>query len=359
MGSVFGRNLKITLFGQSHGAAIGAVIDGLPAGHVIDLEKLQVFLDERSAKGKAGVTLRKESDRVRVLSGLNDGQTCGSPLCLVIDNADVRQSDYSAIFNTPRPSHADYPLSQKYGKVAVQSGGGHNSGRLTAALCAAGGVCMQLMEKEGVKIGAHHLSIGQIYDRPFDTMNPEIDMLSPSLYRCLDKDVEEKMKQEVALAMADQDSIGGTIEVAAVGLPVGIGGGIFQGLDNRLAQAVFSVPGVKGVDFGQGFHAAFMRGSEHNDPWIKEGSQVRTQSNHAGGIVGGMSTGMPVLLQVALKPTPSIEKEQRTLNIRTGEQNTLSVTGRHDPCIALRALPAVVASVAIALYDALLDHKLS
>lgn len=359
MGSVFGRNLKITLFGQSHGIAIGAVVDGLPAGHAIDLDRLQAFLDERSAKGKAGVTQRKESDRVRALSGLNDGQTCGSPLCLVIDNADARKIDYSAIFDTPRPSHADYPLSQKYGRVAVQSGGGHNSGRLTAALCAVGGVCMQLLEKKGIKIAAHHLSIGQIHDRPFDAVHPEIDLLSTSLYRCLDKDVEEKMKQEVALAIAAKDSIGGTIEAAAVGLPVGIGGGIFQGLDNRLAQAVFAVPGVKGVDFGQGFNAAFMRGSEHNDPWVKEGNTVKTLSNHAGGIVGGMSTGMPVLLRVALKPTPSIEKEQKTLNIQTGEQAVLSVTGRHDPCIALRALPAVVAAVAIALYDALLDGKLS
>lgn len=218
---------------------------------------------------------------------------------------------------------------------------------------------MQLLEKKGIKIAAHHLSIGQIHDRPFDAVHPEIDLLSTSLYRCLDKDVEEKMKQEVALAIAAKDSIGGTIEVAAVGLPAGIGGGIFQGLDNRLAQAVFAVPGVKGVDFGQGFNAAFMRGSEHNDPWVKEGNTVKTLSNHAGGIVGGMSTGMPVLLRVALKPTPSIEKEQKTLNIQTGEQAVLSVTGRHDPCIALRALPAVVAAVAIALYDALLDGKLS
>ena len=330
MASTFGHNVKISIFGQSHSAAIGVVIDGLPAGIALDEEKLQKFLDRRAPGKSRYSTARKEADRPEFLSGLVEGVTCGAPLAAVIRNTNTRSADYDNIRDIPRPGHADYTAHVKYNGFEDVSGGGHFSGRLTAPLCVAGGIILQILEKKGITISASILEIGGSRRDPFGK-------------------IEE--------ARQAGDSVGGIIECIADGLPSGIGEPMFDGLENRIAQAIFAIPAVKGIEFGRGFEAARLRGSENNDPFYYDGTRVRTRTNNHGGILGGISSGMPVVLRVAIKPTPSIACSQESIRYSRKEDAVLEVRGRHDPCIVPRAVPCVEAACAIAIYDLMIEGE--
>lgn len=357
MASTIGERLRVTLFGQSHGEAIGVVLDGLPAGERIAMDALQAFLDRR-APGRGGhASARREADRPRLLSGVVDGVTCGAPLCAVIENGDVDPSAYDDVKDVPRPGHADYPALQKHGQAVDLRGGGHHSGRLTAPLCVAGGIALQLLSRRGIAIGAHIRSIGGVQDAPFDPVAPTREMLEwpgKQPFPVLDAATGEEMRRRIAEAGCDGDSLGGTIECCAIGLPPGLGGPVFGGVENRLGEAMFGIPGVRGLSFGDGFAAADERGSRQNDPYRMEAGAVVTETNHHGGVLGGMTTGMPLLLTVACKPTPSIARPQRSLRLSTGEQEEIAVRGRHDGCFVPRAAPCVEAVVAIVLLDLLL-----
>lgn len=356
MASTLGKLLQISVFGQSHGAAIGVVLDGLPAGLQVDVEKLQKFLARRAPGQGAWATPRKEADQVEFLSGLVDGVTCGAPLAAIIRNTNTRSGDYAGLHDCPRPGHADYPAEMKYKGAQDAAGGGHFSGRLTAPICIAGGICLQLLEREGVLIAAHLASVGSAEDALFDPLHPELDQVRQD-FPVLSLEAGEAMRQEIAAAKAAGDSVGGVVECAAVGLPVGLGEPMFGGMENRIAQMVFGIPAVKGVEFGAGFGAARLRGSQNNDPYVVENGEVRTKTNHAGGILGGITNGMPLIFRAAFKPTPSIAKEQESVSLAAMESKNLIVHGRHDPCIAPRAVPVVEAAAAIAIYDAFLEWK--
>lgn len=357
MSSEFGKLLRVGVFGQSHGKAIGVVVDGLPAGEEIDLEELQRFLDRRRP-GKDGLsTARNETDIPEFLSGLEGGRTCGAPLCAVIPNADQHSKDYGELQDKPRPGHADYTAWAKWGGHADMRGGGHFSGRLTAPLCVAGGIAKQILARRGVFVGAHLAAVAGIPDRPFP-LRPAaelFDEVAAKPFPVLDDEAGERMRAAILAAKGDLDSVGGVIECAAVGLPAGLGDPMFDGMENRLAAALFGVPAVKGVEFGEGFRAAALRGSENNDPFTVEEGRIQAAANHAGGILGGITTGMPVVLRAAVKPTPSIGKPQKTVRLSAMEDTDLTVHGRHDPCVAHRAVPVVEAVTAAVLLDMLLE----
>lgn len=357
MSSICGNLLKVSVWGQSHSAAIGVVIDGLPAGHKIDLEELQKFLNRRAPGQGSYATPRKEADAPEILSGLVDGYTCGAPFAALIRNTNTRSQDYDLLRDCPRPGHADYTAQVKYGGYQDVRGGGHFSGRLTAPLCIAGGIAMQILRESGISIGAHIAEIAGIQDTPFDPMHPQLEALEGKAFRVLDEEAGEKMLAAIAQARAEEDSVGGVIECAVTGLPIGLGGGMFGGMEGRLASIVYGIPAVKGLEFGLGFGAARMRGSENNDPYGMDGEKVGILSNHAGGILGGITSGMPLLFRAAVKPTPSISKEQKTVSLKAGEDRTLRVQGRHDPCIVPRAVPCVEAAAAIGVLDAMLETK--
>ena len=350
MSSVWGRNLTITVFGQSHAEAIGVVIDGLPAGMKIDKEKLQAFLARRAAGG-AFATTRKEPDVPEFVSGLVDGVTCGAPVTALIYNTNVRSGDYRDLRDHPRPSHADYPASVRFDGANDIRGGGQFSGRLTAALCVAGGICLQYLESKGIRIGAHIASIGGVADTAFDPVAVTAGDFLTDPFPVRDAAAKIAMQAVITAAREEGDSVGGTIECAAVGLPAGIGDPLFDGLENRIASLVFGIPAIKGIEFGNGFDAAALKGSENNDAYYYDGDAVKTRTNRHGGILGGISTGMPLTFRVAVKPTPSIAKEQETVELSTQSAYTLAVKGRHDPCIVPRAVPCVEAALAIALAD--------
>ena len=354
MSSVFGRKLKVSIFGQSHGEAIGVVIDGFPAGFTVDREALRAFMARRAPGQSDFATPRKEADEAEFLSGLVNDVTCGAPICAVIRNTNTRSGDYRELLDQPRPSHADYAADIRYGGAEDIRGGGHFSGRLTAALCVAGGLCLQYLAERGIAVGAHIASIGGIKDAQFDAVNVTAAEFPTGLFPVLDEAAGEAMRSVIAAARAEGDSVGGVVECAAVGLPVGIGDPLFDGLENRLSAAVFGIPAVRGIEFGNGFEAAYLRGSENNDRYYTDGDAVRTYTNNHGGVLGGISTGMPLVFRVAIKPTPSIAKEQMTLNRRTGRVEPLIIRGRHDPCIVPRAVPCVEAACAIALCDYLI-----
>lgn len=356
MSSSIGEQIKVTVFGQSHSAAIGVVIDGLPPGFAVDLEKVQAFLSRRAPGGAAYATARKEADAPQVLSGLADGKTCGAPLCAVIENRDTRSKDYSKLKDIPRPGHADYTAALRYGGFQDFRGGGHFSGRLTAPLCFAGAICLQMLEARGVHIGAHIASIAGIFDTAFsetDVCAADLSALCQKPFATLDDAAGLAMQQKIAEAKANLDSVGGVIECAAVGFPAGIGNPMFDGLENRLAAALFGIPAVKGLEFGAGFGVAQMLGSENNDPFYLADGAVKTKTNHAGGILGGISTGMPLLFRLAFKPTPSIARPQNSVSLSQRKPEKLEITGRHDPCILPRAVPVVEAVTAIVLLDML------
>lgn len=327
MNSTFGKNFRIAIFGESHAAAIGVDIEGVPAGFRIDMEELQAFLNRR-APGRDGFsTQRREADIPEFLCGVKDGIATGAPIAAIIRNGDTRSADYGNVANVPRPGHADYPAEVKFGGWQDKAGGGHFSGRLTAPLCIAGGIAIQLLRRSGVTVAARAVRIGGETD-------------------------EDRMKAAIAAARADGDSVGGVVQAEISGLPAGIGDPMFSGLENRIAQVVFGIPAVKGIEFGEGFAVADMKGSENNDPYGIVDGKVMPLSNHAGGILGGISTGAPIVFRVAFKPTPSIARQQDSVDLTTGSPVKLAVKGRHDPCVALRAVPCVEAAAAIAVCDA-------
>ncbi len=357
MSSEFGNIIRVSVFGQSHGKAIGVVVDGLPAGEAIDLEELQRFLDRRRPGTGPLSTARKETDVPEFLSGLEGGKTCGAPLCAVIKNADQHSKDYGEFADKPRPGHADFTAWAKWGGHADMRGGGHFSGRLTAPLCVAGGIAKQILARRGIFVGAHLASVAGICDRPFPLYPTAalFDEIAAKPFPVLDGEAGERMRAAILDAKNDLDSVGGVIECAATGLPPGLGEPMFGGVENRLAAALFGIPAVKGVEFGEGFRAAELRGSENNDPFTLEDGEIRAETNRAGGILGGITTGMPLVLRAAVKPTPSIGRPQKTVRLSAMEAAELTVHGRHDPCVAHRAVPVVEAVTAAVLLDMLLE----
>ncbi len=353
MSSTFtGLALRLSIFGQSHSEAIGMTIDGLPAGLPIDLDKLQAFLNRRAPGQNDWSTPRREEDRPEFLCGLKDGFTCGAPLTAIIHNNNTRPKDYSQLKITPRPGHADYTAEVKYRGFQDYSGGGHFSGRLTAPLCIAGGVLKQMLESKGITVDARIAAIAGILDE-----SPFTASVADKRFPVVDDAVGEQMRQAIAAARAEGDSVGGVIECVVRGVPAGIGEPMFDGIENQIARVLFAVPAVKGIEFGAGFAAANMRGSENNDPFTVRDGKVETLTNNAGGILGGISNGMPVVFRVAVKPTPSIAKEQQSVNLNTMQPEALNITGRHDPCIVPRAVPVIEAAAALAISDLILGES--
>ena len=337
MSSVFGTNIKLSVFGESHSREIGMTLDGIPAGEKIDLDELQRFMERRAPGRDPRSTARHEDDIPEFISGIKDGVTCGTPVTAVIRNKDVRSQDYDDMKNVPRPGHADYPAHVKYGGNEDYRGGGHFSGRLTAPICIAGGIIKQILSRKGITAEARVDEIHGI--------------------QITDEDSYSKAMAEIDVAREEGDSVGGIVSCVITGLPAGIGDPMFGGVENVISQAVFGIPAVKGIEFGRGFDAARIKGSENNDPFtVDEHGKVITEGNNHGGVLGGLTSGMPVTFRVAFKPTPSIAKPQKTINYETGEQEELVIKGRHDPCVAVRAVPVVEAAAAIAVYDLLLGR---
>ena len=349
MSSTYGENLRLTIFGQSHSPAIGMTLEGFPAGFAVDPEALQRFLRRRAPGQSELSTPRKETDQPEFLSGLFAGRTCGAPIAVILRNTNIRPGDYAGLQNTPRPGHADYTAQIKYFGFQDPTGGGHFSGRLTAPLCVAGGLCLQYLRQQGVEILSRIASIGGISDEG-QLVTSTADKPFPTVSDARG----EEMRRAILQARDAGDSLGGVVECAVLGLPAGLGDPMFGGMENRLAAILFGIPAVKGMEFGSGFEAARLRGSENNDPFTVENGQIRTVTNNCGGILGGITDGMPLTLRAAFKPTPSIAKEQRSVNLHTLTPEALRVVGRHDPCIVPRAVPCVEAAAAIAVYDALL-----
>lgn len=354
MSNTIGTRLKLTVFGESHGPAVGMTLEGFPAGFEPDLAELQAFLNRRAPSASVFSTSRREADAPEFLSGLHDGRTCGDALTAIIRNTNARRADYANFL--PRPSHADYPAFVKYGGAMDLSGGGCYSGRLTAPICIAGGLCKQYLRQQGVEVFAHIFNIGAQRDEPYDPLAPQTPVLERGL-TLVDPARAEAMLGEIEAVRAACDSVGGSVECAVTGLPTGLGEPMFDGVENRLAQMLFGIPAVKGVEFGSGFGCAQMRGSAHNDPYYyDENGAVRTRTNHAGGICGGMTTGMPVCFRVAIKPTPSFALPQETVDPVAHCGAELEIRGRHDPCIVPRAVAVVEAAAALAVTGLLLER---
>ena len=354
MSSTLGNVIKTTIFGESHGNAIGAVVDAFPAGYKIDLDQVNIQMKRRAPGSDQTATKRKELDEPEILSGLLNDITTGAPLSLIIRNNDCHSTDYSRFSDCPRPSHADYTANVRYNGFNDIRGGGNFSGRLTAPLTAAGTIAKQILKANGVTIGGHVSFIGNTADTPFDPCLVDeklLDSLNTQYFATVSSEAKASMNDEIAQAKADGDSIGGEVEIAVVGLPVGIGSPTVRGVENAVSSAVFAVPAVKGIEFGAGFGFASMRGSEANDQMYYDGDTVKCKTNNSGGILGGITNGMPLILRVALKPTPSINLPQDTINLKLKQNDTISIKGRHDPCIVPRALPAIEAAVALALID--------
>lgn len=352
MASMIGNNIKVSIFGQSHSSGIGVVVDGLPVGEKVDLECLQAFLNRRAPGRDAYSTKRKEADAPEVLSGLVDGHTCGAPFAAVIRNTNTRSKDYDNLKDVPRPSHADFAAQVKYSGAQDVAGGGHFSGRLTAPLCVAGGICKQLLSRRGIEVRAHIVQIGSVTAPKANACSSEpMREFEAGEFPAYDSVAAAAMKDEIEAARVDGDSVGGIIECVVTGVPAGLGEPMFDGVENRLAAMLFGIPAVKGVEFGNGFAASGLRGSENNDAFrIKQG-HVATVTNNHGGILGGITSGMPIVFRVAIKPTPSIAKQQQSVRMSTMTEEALVIEGRHDPCIAPRAVPVVEAVAAAVLLD--------
>ena len=356
MSSTYGESLKLSIFGQSHGPAIGMTLDGIPAGLPIDPDKLQAFLNRRAPGQNPWETSRREADKPEFLSGIVDGFTCGAPIAAVIHNKNIRSNDYSNLKDCPRPGHADYTAQVKYGGFQDAAGGGHFSGRLTAPLCISGGLCLQWLEEMGIRIGARISCIGGLCDKDFfDPINPQLDQVCDD-FPALSPAAAKQMIGYIETVKAAGDSVCGIIECAVTGLPAGIGEPMFGGVESRIAQIIYGIPGVKSLDFGAGYASGYMRGSQFNDAFAMVSGEVKTLTNNAGGILGGITNGMPLIFQVAIKPTPSIALPQSSVSLSMGENQPLTVQGRHDPCIVPRAVPVVEAAAAIALYDLILGN---
>ena len=350
-----GNKIKYTVFGQSHSEAIGIVIEGLPAGYKPDTEKMAEFMARRAPGRNAFSTPRKEADAVKILSGLNDkGELCGAPLCLVIENINTKSKDYDTLKINPRPGHSDYSAFVKFGGANDIRGGGQFSGRLTAPLCAAGAIAKEILKENGIYIGAHISSVHGVEDDSFDSINPDVkifDEIAAKDFPVISDAKGELMKAEIENARADKNSVGGTIECIISGLDAGYGSDKTDSIESRIASTVFSVPAVKGIEFGAGFKAAELYGSENNDEFYYDNGCIKTRTNNHGGILGGISSGMPIIFKVAIKPTPSIGKLQKTVNLETKEETELEINGRHDPCIVQRAVPVIEACAALVILD--------
>ena len=355
MSSVWGKNIKVSVFGESHGNGIGVVIDGFPAGLAYNEEEILAYMKRRAPGGRFA-TKRSEPDILRVLSGIFGGYTTGAPICAVIENTSQRSSDYD--LTVPRPSHADLPAVLKYSGFADLRGGGHYSGRLTAPLVFAGALAVTALKNKGIHVGAHLSSVGDDDYGCFDPMKVDAELLERMKEKelpIIDTGAWERFADKIETVRKDGDSVGGIIECAVVGVPVGEGGHMFESVEGRLASILFGISGIKGVEFGRGFDISRGLGSEMNDGYSSCEDRIVPLSNNCGGIAGGMTTGAPIVFRVAMKPTPSIAKEQDSVNIHTGENVKLNIGGRHDPCIALRAVPVVECAAALAIFDILLD----
>ncbi len=355
MSSTYGENLKLTIFGQSHGPAIGMTLDGIPAGLPVNLDELQVFLNRRAPGQNNWSTPRKEEDRPEFLAGVLDGFTCGAPIAAVIHNTNTRSGDYANLKDCPRPGHADYTAQIKYGGFQDAAGGGHFSGRLTAPLCIAGGLCKQWLAEQGIRIAARISAIADVTDIAADPLNPPLDLIGAD-FPVLSPDAGQRMRDRISDARMECDSVGGIIECYITGLPAGLGEPMFGGVESRIAQIVYGIPAVKSVEFGIGREAAALRGSQCNDAFTVGNGKISTLTNHAGGILGGITNGMPVIFRAAIKPTPSISRPQQSVSLSKAQQQELVVKGRHDPCIVPRAVPVIEAAAAIAMFDLILGN---
>ncbi len=359
MSSMWGEKIRLSIFGGSHTEAIGVTIDGLPAGEAIRMEEVLAQMARRAPGQDLTATTRKEADAPRVLCGLLNGVTTGAPLTAVIENTNQRSRDYENLRVTPRPGHADYTAAVKYGGYQDVRGGGHFSGRLTAPLVFAGAVARQLLSRRGITVASHVVSVGRCKtgDTPFDPVNVPMELLnrlSGEYFPVIDPAAKLAMREEIEKARLEKDSVGGIVECAVIGMPAGAGEPMFGGAENLFASILFGIPAVKGVDFGAGFSAAYLRGSENNDTfYYNENGEVKLRTNYSGGILGGITSGMPLIFQTAFKPTPSIGREQDTVNLQTKENTKLVVEGRHDPCIVPRAAPVVEAAACIASLELL------
>ncbi len=354
MKNTFGTNLSFTLFGESHGPAIGITIDGLPAGFAIDVDRIQADLEKRKPKGKIS-TQRREKDEIQILSGFFEGYTTGSPLTLLFENADTRSKDYHVNEGRLRPGHADFTAYEKYMGFQDYRGGGHFSGRLTTCIVAAGSICAQILEANGILIGSH---IEQLYDVRddlfsfhFDTLRRQIEAMNQKDFAVLDDSKEEEMIQVIEAAASEGDSVGGILESAIIGLPTGLGEPFFDSVESILSHLLFSIPAVKGVSFGLGFEFAQLKGSQANDDFVMKEGNIKTATNHNAGINGGITNGMPIIIHTVIKPTPSIYKEQDSVDYKTKEAVTLQIEGRHDPCILHRARIVVDSILAFGILD--------
>lgn len=355
MSSTYGENLKLTIFGQSHGPAIGMTLDGIPAGLPVNFDELQDFLNRRAPGQNNWSTPRKEEDRPEFLAGVLDGFTCGAPIAAVIHNTNTRSGDYANLKDCPRPGHADYTAQIKYGGFQDAAGGGHFSGRLTAPLCIAGGLCKQWLAEQGIRIAARISAIADVTDIAADPLNPPLDLIGAD-FPVLSPDAGQRMRDRISDARMECDSVGGIIECYITGLPAGLGEPMFGGVESRIAQIVYGIPAVKSVEFGIGREAAALRGSQCNDAFTVGNGKISTLTNHAGGILGGITNGMPVIFRAAIKPTPSISRPQQSVSLSKAQEQELVVKGRHDPCIVPRAVPAIEAAAAIAMFDLILGN---
>ena len=350
-GNSIGKEFTVTTFGESHGKYVGAVVDGCPAGLPLSEADIQVELDRRIPAEPKIVSGRIEKDVAHILSGVFNGSTTGAPIALMVENKEVDSSDYESIKNLPRPGHADYPARVKFGGFNDYRGGGRYSGRVTVALIIAGAIAKKLLRRFDVDVLAYTRAVGKIKsDKKFSAEEIRENKYKAAT-RCPDLTCAERMEDAIVTARKEGDSVGGIVECLALNLPVGVGEPMFDSLDADLAKALFNVPAVKGVEFGLGFTAAELKGSENNDPYIVQSGEVATATDNAGGILGGLSNGMPIILRVAVKPTPSIGKGQKTVNLSSMEEASLSIKGRHDPCVVPKAVPAVESAVAITLAD--------
>lgn len=360
MSSIWGKNIKVGIFGESHGTAIGVTIDNLPPGLKIDEEKIKSFMKRRSSSGQVWATKRNEEDIPEIISGVFKGTTTGTPLCAIIKNNDIRSSDYERQVSIPRPGHADLTAVARYKGFSDPRGGGHFSGRLTAPLVFAGALCSQILEEKNIHIFTHILSIGGIKDQKFNTLTrsfKNLRKLKESSFPVIDDNISKKMIDHIISVKSEHDSCGGVVECMAAGFPAGMGSPVFEGIESKIASIMFSIPAVKGVEFGLGFESSEITGFTNNDsPYFEEGkNSIFYKSNNAGGIEGGITNGMPILCTVAFKPTPSISREQKSINIETAQNTVLNVDGRHDPCIVPRACVVVEAAMAVALADIYFD----
>ncbi|MBE6741246.1 MAG: chorismate synthase [Ruminococcaceae bacterium] len=354
MSSITGNNLKLSVFGESHGEAIGCVIDGLPAGVELDIEQINKEMARRAPGKDKTSTPRKEADAPKILSGVLNGRTTGAPLAIIIENNNTKSTDYENLKKVPRPSHSDYPAFVKFGGNNDVRGGGHFSARLTAPIVFAGAVAKQILAEKGIFIGAHIKRIGEICDDGFDfngITKEQLLSLSSKSFSVINEDAEEKMRAEIEKYRLEGNSVGGEIECAAIGLPVGVGGNIFDTAEGRISSFIFGVPAVKGIQFGLGFDFAKQNGKAVNDGYEIKDGKVALVSNNNGGILGGMTSGAPIVFSVAMKPTPSISLPQKSVNLETLENEELVIKGRHDPCVAVRAVPVIEAAAALAILD--------